>query len=98
MTIYKILGHDGSACMGSGYWHLPKGKRPGKWMTPIEGELVPCQNGYHLCREADLLDWLGPAIFEAEYLTPKAPPAGKVEDGYRFLGGDPAREENWEKV
>ncbi len=66
-TLYKITDHDGSARMGSGSWHLPKGKRPGKWMAPIVGDLVACQNGYHLCREADLLDWLGPAIFEVEY-------------------------------
>ncbi len=64
---YKILQHDGSARMGRGTWFLPKGKRPGKWMPPIVGDLVACQNGYHLCRETDLLNWLGPAIFEVEY-------------------------------
>ncbi len=67
MALYKILDHDGTARMGSGSWHLPKGKRPGKWMAPIEGPLVPCKNGYHLARETDLLEWLGPAIFEVEY-------------------------------
>ncbi len=92
MTIYKILNHDGSARLGSVSWHLPKGKRPGKWMTPIEGNLIPCVKGYHVCRETNLLDWLGPAIFEVEYRTPEAPPVGKVEGGYRFLGGDPASE------
>ena len=66
-TFYKVTKHDGSASMGSGTWHLPKGKRPGEWMPLIVGDLVACQNGYHLCRETDLLDWLGPAIFEAEY-------------------------------
>ncbi len=65
--IYKILEHDGSARMSRGTWFLPKGKRLGKWMPPIVGDLVACQNGYHLCREGDLLDWLGPAIFEVEY-------------------------------
>ena len=68
MTIfYKVTEHDGTARMGSGKWHLPKGKRPGKWMAPIKGDLVACANGYHLCRETDLLEWLGPAIFEAEF-------------------------------
>jgi len=38
-----------------------------EWMPTIAGELIPCSNGYHLCQEADLLRWLGPAIFEAEY-------------------------------
>lgn len=27
-----------------------------------------------------------------------APKAGQIEDGYRFLGGDPASEKNWETV
>ena len=67
MTLYKILDRDGSARMGTGKWHLPKGERPGKWMPLIKGDLVPCRNGYHLCREQDLLEWFGPAIFEAEY-------------------------------
>ena len=68
MKLYKVLNTDGSAYHGgAGSWHLPKGERPGKWMPAIVGEIVPCRNGYHLCRETDLLDWLGPAIFEAEY-------------------------------
>jgi hypothetical protein len=36
-------------------------------MPPIAGELSPCMNGYHLCREGDLMEWLGPVIYEAEY-------------------------------
>ncbi len=67
MALYKILEHDGTVRMGRGSWHLPKGKRPGKWMEPIRGPLVPCKNGYHLARPTNLLEWLGPAIFEAEY-------------------------------
>ena len=27
---------------------------------------IPCENGYHLCREKDLIHWLGPLIWEAE--------------------------------
>ena len=50
MTTYKVLETDGSARMGSGKWHLPKGKRSGQWMEPIKGDLVACENGYHLCR------------------------------------------------
>ncbi len=34
----------------------------------VEGELVPCVNGLHVCRdERDLLDRLGPVICECEH-------------------------------
>jgi hypothetical protein len=68
MKTYKVLSADGSPCNGgSGTWHLPKGKRPGKWMEPIKGELIPCENGYHLCRRKDIMQWLNESIYEAEY-------------------------------
>lgn len=64
---YKVLNEDGSACYGGhGQWSLPHDGKPGEWMPDIVGELVLCENGYHLCREGNLLDWLGPAIYEAE--------------------------------
>jgi hypothetical protein len=68
MKTYKVLSANGSPCNGgSGTWHLPKGKRPGKWMEPIEGKLIPCKNGYHLCRRKDILQWFNESIYEAEY-------------------------------
>jgi len=61
--LYKTLGHNGESVNGgSGTWN-----RHGKWMPPIEGELVACKNGYHLCRKKDLVHWLGPTIWEANY-------------------------------
>jgi len=61
--IYKVLGKNGESVNGGhGSW-----KRNRHWMPPIEGELIPCENGYHLCRKQDLIDWLGPTIWEAEY-------------------------------
>lgn len=67
MKLYKVLSADGKSCHG-GYaeWHLPTGKRPGKWMPPIDGELEPCSNGYHVCRRGQLMEWLGEAIYECE--------------------------------
>src|SRR5438132_6653195 len=65
-TLYKVLAENGSAFHGgNGTWNLPKGKRPGKWMEPIV-DPVPCQRGYHLCRLADLPQWIGPTIYVAE--------------------------------
>jgi len=61
-VLYKVLNANGSAChSGSGTWN-----RHGAWMPPI-ADIKPCERGYHLCREKDLLYWLGPAIWEAEY-------------------------------
>lgn len=51
--LYKILGPDRQPCLGgTGQW-----PQPGTWRT-VEGKLVPCENGLHLCRPKDLLDWL----------------------------------------
>lgn len=69
---YKILTDDGKSCNGGNMqWSLPTKDdgtwTPGDWMPDIEGELEPCENGYHLCRPQDLVHWLNEAIFEAEY-------------------------------
>ena len=66
MTLYKVLNEDGSARQGTGTYSLPTDSTPGEWMPRIEGKLVPCRRGYHLCRREDLVHWLGPVIYEAE--------------------------------
>lgn len=68
---YKVLAADGSCFHGGvGSWPLPAKKdgtwTPGEWLK-VEGALVVCRNALHLCRESDLLKWLGPLIYEAEY-------------------------------
>jgi len=74
MKLYKVLSKSGRACHGgNGRWSLPAKNddgtwTPGDWMPEIKGELVPCLNGYHLCRKKDLLRWLGETIYEAEYV------------------------------
>ena len=62
MKIYKVLNEDRSCCNGgSGTWKL------NEWRE-VEGKLVLCENGFHLCDgELHLLKWLGQAIYEAEY-------------------------------
>jgi len=73
MKYYKVLKADGSCCNGgTGKWYLPKKQKdgswkPGRWMPEIEGKLIPCKNGYHICRPQDLIEWLDEAIFEVEY-------------------------------
>ena len=65
--LFKVLSLGGTPCHGgTGVWSLPQGDGPGAWMPPIVAYLIPCTRGYHLCRERDLLRWLGPAIYEAE--------------------------------
>jgi len=65
-VLYKILNEDGSARMGNGKWPLPANGKPGEWLR-VDGKLLPCENGLHLCRRKDLLSWLGPVIWTAEY-------------------------------
>jgi hypothetical protein len=64
---YKVLNADGTPYHGgTGQWHLPTADGPGEWMPTIP-DPVPCNRGYHLCRDAaDLLEWLGPTIWVAE--------------------------------
>jgi hypothetical protein len=63
---YKVLTAKGYAHHGGhGKWALPNGQ-PGAWKS-VRGELIPCERGLHLCRKTDLIHWLGPAIFLAEY-------------------------------
>jgi hypothetical protein len=63
--LFKVLYTDGTAYHGGTLqWSLPN-RKPGKWHR-VRGPLVPCENGLHLCRTQDLLNWLGPAIFLAE--------------------------------
>lgn len=65
MKLWKVLNADGTPCHGgTGVWSLPSADGPGDWM-PID-DPKPCKRGWHLCRRADLVCWLGPAIFEAE--------------------------------
>jgi hypothetical protein len=80
MELYKILSKDNGPIYGNPNfkWSLPRGKRPGEWMPPINGELVLCENGYHACRRGDLLDWLGPNIYELEYRGEIIEGGGKV--------------------
>jgi len=68
--MYKTTGARGET-YGGYHWPLPqkvKGKWiPGEWTTPIEGELEPCENGYHITDAAHILDWANNNLYEVEY-------------------------------
>ena len=67
MTYYKVLAADGVSPQhgGSGKWFIPKGKRVGKWMPAIK-DIQPCARGYHFVNIEQLLQWLGPTLYEIE--------------------------------
>lgn len=66
MTLYKWT--DKYGCTWGGFqWPLPHDDgQPGEWVPALEGRLVPCEHGYHLCQADDLLWWIKPRLFEAE--------------------------------
>jgi hypothetical protein len=58
---WKVLNKDRTAFHGGqGKWPAPK-----RWLE-VKGPLVPCQHGLHVCRQQDLVHWLGPTIWEVE--------------------------------
>ena len=59
---YKVLNTDGSCYHGgSGVW--PENE----WMPPLnKSKLAPCEYGYHILEEQDIIYWLGPAIAPIE--------------------------------
>jgi Immunity protein Imm5 len=57
-TLYKVLGPNAESIHGgTGQWHKPKGKRPGKWMDVITNPYC-CRRGYHLVELSALPEWL----------------------------------------
>lgn len=68
---WKVLNAQGESCHGGSYrWSLPtwdakRGWIPGAW-TPLIENVVPCERGYHVCRDRDLLHWLGARIYACE--------------------------------
>lgn len=80
--LYKWVRPDGRAMNGGvGYWFLPREDgRPGQWMPHLTGRLYPCEYGYHLCREQDILTWMKSpgALYEAETKYARVSDANKI--------------------
>ena len=56
---YKVLSADRRACHGGDHAY-----KLNRWTPSIEP--IPCEQGYHLCEEQDLIHWLGEAIHPAK--------------------------------
>jgi len=71
-TYYKYLDEDGQSCHGGHcQWSLPTQNedgtwKPGDWMPAIQGKLMLCENGYHLCEASDLPEWFASVLYVAE--------------------------------
>jgi hypothetical protein len=62
VTYYKIL--NGLQAHNGGTHRYPG---VGRWTRHLNPDrLAPCAYGYHLARDVQLLDWLGPTIYVAE--------------------------------
>ena len=60
MKLYKVLAAGRRSCHGGTQTWVP-----GQWYT-VEGDLVPCENGLHLCRAGDILNWLHDETWHAD--------------------------------
>lgn len=69
---YKVLDEGGRSQVGAKRrWHLPVQHtdgvwKPGAWMPRTQGALELAHNGYHVCEDQQVLDWIGPSLYEAE--------------------------------
>lgn len=59
--MFKVLNADLTAYHGG----ADPAWEPGVWRE-VEGQLIPCENGLHLCTLTQLPEWLGPAVWVAE--------------------------------
>ena len=69
---YKWTAPGGHAPVADGYrYPLPVKNgdgtwTPGEWTEPANGDLKPRANGYHVCREMDLTNWINDELYECE--------------------------------
>ena len=65
MTLYKWTDAEGKT-WGGFQWPLPQGDKPGAWVPALEGEIIPCEHGYHACKTQDLTRWISTRLFVIE--------------------------------
>ena len=69
---------------------------PGNWLPVSEGD----REGYQAARDARVAAGGAPEVpvqSSAPARRTVAPPVGTVVNGYRFRGGDPNNQNNWER-
>src|ERR1039458_7191240 len=61
MKHYKLFHADGSTLHGRPAWST-------RWQPPVKGPLVACSNGYHVCTDIQVPNWLKPGctVWEVE--------------------------------
>ncbi len=63
MTDYKTLKNRCSCHGGTGKWTPYKPKH-------VDGELIPCKNGLHYCRDEQVVEWIDQEIWKFVDLAP----------------------------
>ena len=77
MTIFKVL--DGYQPTNGGSGRYPGVRRWTRHLNP--DTLVVCRVGYHIVKDAQILWWLGPTVYEAEPCDQHPP----VDDGDKWV-------------
>lgn len=65
MLFFKFLTKDNHGSLSGFKWPVPVGGFPGEWVE-VEGELVMCNNGIHVCEWKDVFAWLDARMYLVE--------------------------------
>ena len=76
MKYYKFIAENNRGYNEFDYTdYLPRDGQPGKPLPTVEGEIEPCENGYHACKPQFVSHWIdSPQLYEVEL-------SGTVVDG-----------------
>lgn len=79
---WKVTEAGGKPMFGHGQYYLPVKQEdgtwlPGEWMPDVRDPL-PCWRGYHVCKDSDVMEWVGAEMYEAEIGGPIAVAYGKI--------------------
>ncbi len=67
MTYYKFIDENNCGYNDFDYTdYLPRDGEPGPWLPEAEGEIVPCENGYHACKPQFVSHWIDARLYEVE--------------------------------